>query len=245
MTVVSVLDRVSPTPTISTVAGVGYYLFVAYAMFLGALFAAYHMPVENRAFAIFGILAAASGLALGVLYLLPSRSMDSAIVGVLVVSLLVALTIYSLIWCTWGLISTAFAFWRKPPPRLNGWQRIGIVASVVWALGAFVHALAQPNWADRIFTSCLENVEPGGSDRCVQRHHRENLPIALAEQRKVAVANALVPPPFGWLFVYMVLGIVRWVRQGFSPASAQRSTPPPSTARPCLQRSLRAPQGLT
>jgi hypothetical protein len=149
---------------------------------------------------------------------LPLNALNQQLLGILGISLFIAIVILGIVLLVWWTISGAIAFWRKPPPRLNGWQRIGIVASICWALGAWVYTASSENWAQRDFMACLERIEPGGSTRCVEeaKHAR---PIADAQQRQRAIINALVPPPLGWLFAYGALGIVGWIREGFSSAA--------------------------
>ena len=62
----------------------------------------------------------------------------------------------------------AIAFSQEPPPRLNGWQRIGIVASVLWVLAAHAYTLSQPHWADTALKACLE-LETEGARPSVKR----------------------------------------------------------------------------
>jgi hypothetical protein len=108
--------------------------------------------------------------------------------------------------------------------RLNGWQRIGIVASVAWAIGAYVYTNSQQDWASQHANLCFaiereRDVRDDAEARVAEcyRKFNRNLPIALAQQRSDAIALALVPVPLGWLLAYGVLWLVRWVRRGFVP----------------------------
>ena len=74
----------------------------------------------------------------------------------------IALTLYAL---GWGI--GAIAFWNKPPPRLNGWQRIGIVVSIVWAISAFIYASSQKNWAVSLYEICITAETPLHRRECV------------------------------------------------------------------------------
>ena len=105
--------------------------------------------------------------------------------------------------------------------RLNGWQRIGIVASVIWAVGGYLQMMGERNWASRMFDLCLSIPSPGGADnwsKCRQEYERD-FPQAFKDKQTEAVLVALVPIPIGWLVVYMVIWVVRWIRRGFKPAT--------------------------
>jgi hypothetical protein len=117
--------------------------------------------------------------------------------------------------------------------RLNGWQCIGILLSVLWlpvgwnwALTLFgppANPLPWPFW-----NSCLERqakLPAPNYDGCHQGDAKwwanqsklRELQHANAEQ--LAPWLALVPIPIAWLLVYSVVWIVRWIRRGFQPAS--------------------------
>ena len=76
--------------------------------------------------------------------------------------------------------------------RLKGWQRIGIVLSVIWLI-------VGPVWGLILVHNLLWFV--GVSDPYV------------------AATFALLPIPFLWLFLYIVVWTVRWVRRGFQPST--------------------------
>src|SRR3954466_14703592 len=113
--------------------------------------------------------------------------------------------------------------------RLNGWQRIGIVLSVVWAIGAAYYELGaiweRENAAiERRVTppydlcreaqdSAMAASQPFNRD-CVQELYGKNLPAAIREasaneSRWTIAVAALAPIPFAWLLAYMLLGISR------------------------------------
>jgi hypothetical protein len=104
---------------------------------------------------------------------------------------------------------------------MNEWKRIGIVASVAWALGAYSHTFdAQRNhdmwFARKITETCIaaNHGEEIGDSECLKRGERwaEN---SFSAARQKAAITALLPIPLGWGFVYLFLSTVRWVRQGF------------------------------
>jgi hypothetical protein len=105
--------------------------------------------------------------------------------------------------------------------RLNGWKRIGIIASVVWAIGAFVHYSGKAmdfyqSFANTEVQSCLD--ANGGKELpdvgCLRRGEDDAV-AHLPEAREEGAIYALFPIPFAWGIVYLVIFVVRWVRRGF------------------------------
>ncbi len=104
--------------------------------------------------------------------------------------------------------------------RLNGWQRIGVVASIVWLLyGAYVgneHGLHQGDWARDVYQACVDEPRANHED-CSQQFDR-NWRSATQYHWEYAALYGLVPIPFGWLSVYSLLFLSRWIRSGFRPS---------------------------
>jgi hypothetical protein len=122
--------------------------------------------------------------------------------------------------------------------RLNGWQRIGIVLSVVWAVGAFIYARdAAENRAEEFARSayqiCFDNarrVLGDESDPSAQSHYDAALNGCYAELQRTravwlagswgdAAITALVPIPVAWLLAWGLVALVRWIRRGFQPST--------------------------
>jgi hypothetical protein len=106
--------------------------------------------------------------------------------------------------------------------RLNGWQRIGIVASVIWAIGAPIYMdIAAERDADErfhlVYGSCRD-VPSNDPDQCFQRASRayESVPRYHLISANGAFV-ALAPIPLGWLIAYALVYLVRWIRAGFKP----------------------------
>jgi hypothetical protein len=106
--------------------------------------------------------------------------------------------------------------------RLNGWQRIGIVASVIWAIGApiYMDHAAQREASDRFsesYESCraFPTIDP---NRCFEQASRlyDNVQRYTFSTPETAVV-AFVPIVLGWLGVYALVYLVRWIRAGFKP----------------------------
>ena len=100
--------------------------------------------------------------------------------------------------------------------RLNEWQRIGIVLSVLWAivggLWGYTHIVSPMK--DEI-NRCLQ-VHPANSDEvnCWRLYAPQ-----LVKTKYITLAIALFPIPVAWLLVYIVVWTMRWIRRGFWPAA--------------------------
>jgi hypothetical protein len=112
--------------------------------------------------------------------------------------------------------------------RVGGWQRVGIVASVVWFVvgGLIGNHLALEEAGRRTtveFDSCVnankkQFGEYGPYDQvwtpCWQQHG--NLYSRNAEGHWwIALLFALTPIPIGWLIGWLLIGTGRWIRRGF------------------------------
>jgi hypothetical protein len=109
--------------------------------------------------------------------------------------------------------------------KLNGWKRIGIIASVVWILAAGVHTYDSEidranDYITSTFLNCESNWVGTGDayekhiDRC-EKIENESLALALTSARLDGALVALIPVPLGWGFAYLILFLVRWVKRGF------------------------------
>lgn len=101
--------------------------------------------------------------------------------------------------------------------RLGGWRAIGIVASVLWALGIYVVTFqAEDNKALRrylaAYTVCLQDSD---YDACMEKP-RETWNDSAQESHERAVFTSLVTMPSGWLVAYMTFGVWRRVRRNFA-----------------------------
>lgn len=111
--------------------------------------------------------------------------------------------------------------------KLNGWKRIGIVASVVWAIGGYFHEFHSVydgalETYSTINTHCTERANDGASttkDEC-DREFELSLNETYHDAREAGIFAALVPIPLAWGAVYFALFLGRWVKRGFVPASA-------------------------
>ena len=104
--------------------------------------------------------------------------------------------------------------------KLNGWKRIGIVASVIWILAAGartegVESDAVVQAASALTISCEQAQNMRWSAECDARstdYLAENLKYAWID----AAIVAFVPVPLGWGLAYLVLFLVRWIKLRFA-----------------------------
>jgi hypothetical protein len=105
--------------------------------------------------------------------------------------------------------------------RLTGWQRVGIVLSVVWAIGGAFWGnqigLSQGDWTVAAYRVCLDTR--GDDAACSTEFHRA-FTAAVSDHWTVAIIVGLAPIPLGWLAVYTLVGVGRWVKRGFKKPSA-------------------------
>ncbi len=107
--------------------------------------------------------------------------------------------------------------------RLNGWQRIGIVASVVWALGTGYYqrnedvksATALANLA---YALCDYDNSHLGDKRDCSLDFKQSFDLQIEGSWANVAMVSFVPIPLAWLAVYLAIRIWRWVRAGFKKA---------------------------
>jgi hypothetical protein len=111
---------------------------------------------------------------------------------------------------------------------LNGWQRIGIVLSVLWAIVGFfwgnsiaIDALGSSVSAS--YRRCLEqrSIQPDGTvpkdtdwKPCEIAFNRDWGP-AVNDHWSYAAASAFIPILIAWLVVYFFVALGRWIAAGF------------------------------
>lgn len=119
---------------------------------------------------------------------------------------------------------------------MNGWQRIGIVVSVIWAIGGgfsgYYIGYHEAGDFDRDFQQCRAGAQYWyqnqyhGTSRYTTDDLIRNLGKCKAAYVKAnnesnstgslyALLLALLPIPFGWLAVYKSVRLFRWIREGF------------------------------
>jgi hypothetical protein len=102
--------------------------------------------------------------------------------------------------------------------RLNVWQRIGIVLSLVWAVGTAGNAWQ--SWGDRkddldkAYFNCLFKPGTTPSDCDTKDSVRQ---AAAEKYAGKLLLQWLAPIPIAWLVVYGLIWLVGWIRRGFHP----------------------------
>lgn len=95
--------------------------------------------------------------------------------------------------------------------RLNGWQRVGIVLSVVWVIVGGTWGWRHANdQTDANFRVCIAAIQTASDlQSCRETRFR-----ALATKGNSAAFVALAPILVVWLLVYALVALVRWIRRG-------------------------------
>lgn len=100
--------------------------------------------------------------------------------------------------------------------KLNFWQRLGVVASVLWLLGAGLYSLEKTAdeaqaLAQSASNLCLEISDPKVD---CSKEFLEALHAYDSSYWPNAAVAAVLPIPFAWLLAYVVLWTSRWVLAG-------------------------------
>ena len=102
---------------------------------------------------------------------------------------------------------------------LSGWQRVGVVLSVVWLLvGGYwgnSMGLHKGDFAVTQFTVCMENSgsPDNASGVCLDQFDKDYAG-AIKDHWREALIVGIVPIPVAWLLVYGLIGLAR--RRRFS-----------------------------
>ena len=102
--------------------------------------------------------------------------------------------------------------------KLNGWQRIGVVASALWAIGAAIYERAgQVSEATAFHKSALSNCLPEFTGACIDAAHERYRGLLSLDFASVSniVFIAIGPILLGWVLAYLIVKIARWVKAGF------------------------------
>jgi hypothetical protein len=114
--------------------------------------------------------------------------------------------------------------------RLNGWQRIGAVLSVLWIVagGLWMRSVLiqeMGDFATKQLSLCLamHSAQPDGSvtDTDWGPCNREfeanwKLDVTQGGLNAFNAAFTFIPLLLTWLFVYAIVGLTRWIRAGFA-----------------------------
>jgi hypothetical protein len=110
--------------------------------------------------------------------------------------------------------------------KLNGWQRLGMVASITWGIVGYMH---QRNTDFHREVAAQSVVYQACSDTAAMRGNFDFSGCAADASRldsalsTDALGNALVfafgPIVLGWVVTYLAIFVFGWVRRGFSAAN--------------------------
>jgi hypothetical protein len=101
--------------------------------------------------------------------------------------------------------------------RLNWWQRIGILMSVLWVFfGALVAVGNVFNPVYSRFSVCIKVSRTNEEFVKCPKDFSEGIRAARAAWPQTAALVGLAPIAIAWLCAYALIAIVRWVRAGFS-----------------------------
>jgi predicted Ser/Thr protein kinase len=105
------------------------------------------------------------------------------------------------------------------------WKRVGIVASVVWILGAGIYALKFQGDHDlnsmKIF---CQGTTPGWGpeyEKCLKEENDQYAKL-VPEERELAALFAFFPVLLGWGFIYLVVFLVRWITRAATAHPSRR-----------------------
>jgi len=108
---------------------------------------------------------------------------------------------------------------------LNGWQRIGIVATVLWVV-AIVATACLERWGNPASVFSSEYVFHFVEFNPAAEQHLKKVDREIGELRGptqvipslspyLVLRAAFIPPLVAWLLAYVVLWTVQWVKRGF------------------------------
>ena len=101
--------------------------------------------------------------------------------------------------------------------KLNRWQRIGIVISILWALAAAYHLRSTEmetgrHFLDLHYQACIE-IERSTIEVCTAEMHK-SFDIWMKPNWGNISFIALAPIMLGWILVFIIIRIYRWIKAG-------------------------------
>ena len=106
--------------------------------------------------------------------------------------------------------------------RLSGWQRIGVVVSIIWLIGSLIYTVnTQYNNKFVLYSTIYDlcKMEKNADYKRCNEGFEANLKKYLkADWTDLAdlFFISIVPIPVGWLVSWGVIRVYRWIRAGFS-----------------------------
>ena len=102
---------------------------------------------------------------------------------------------------------------------LNGYQRIGILLSIIWMVAGY-NLQNRSNYKDAYsfsesqYNQCV--AFKYSEQSCYDR--KENDFKLIMENVPNPLETAIIPIPIGWIVIYLIIGIYKWIRAGFKHA---------------------------
>jgi hypothetical protein len=124
--------------------------------------------------------------------------------------------------------------------QLNGWQRIGVVVSVAWIIGAGLYqrnadvhrAQAAMTLSYKACTEALRYSANQDFGKCMDGASKD-FGIWMDGSWANVASTALIPVPLGWALAYAMIAVWRWIAAGFrrkaaaNEPTAGNGSPPP------------------
>jgi hypothetical protein len=104
--------------------------------------------------------------------------------------------------------------------HLNGWHRIGIVLSVIWAIVGGWWGFHAADHATADYQACLKSSTYWEACRQAFAY---NYAAAINARWYNAALVGLAPIPIGWLIGYALADVVSWIRAGFRGSATNRA----------------------
>jgi hypothetical protein len=101
---------------------------------------------------------------------------------------------------------------------LNGWQRIGVIVSVVWSVFAVLHALSSHDAASAaILHASINACTAENMHHCMELAYKEYAEMQAFDANLLghAAVTAILPVVAGWVVCLAAVWLVRWVKVGF------------------------------
>ena len=101
--------------------------------------------------------------------------------------------------------------------KLNRWQRIGVVISILWALGAAYYERSSEmevgqHFIDLHYQACIE-IEKSTIEACSVEMNK-NFDIWMKPNWGNIGFIAFVPIMLGWVLVFIIIRVYRWIKAG-------------------------------
>lgn len=105
--------------------------------------------------------------------------------------------------------------------KLNRWQRIGVVLSVVWALGAaYYERNSQVGRGQKWMEISSQNCQDSNAlakdipKKDCSKEWEKDFQIFMAPKWEGIAFISLAPIPIGWGMAFLLIRIYRWIKAG-------------------------------